>query len=129
MLANLPVSGFRSRLHRKDGQVLVLAAVGMTAICGMAGFVIDVSSWYQSQRKRQAIADAAALAAAGDLPASTPQATADAPSYAAKNGGSSPTISFSSKYMANDTITVTSAKDESSTFVKVIGIRSAHVSG
>jgi Flp pilus assembly protein TadG len=80
VLANVPVSGLRSRLHREDGQVLVLAAVGMTAICGMAGFVIDVSSWYQSQRKQQAIADAAALAAAGDLPASTAQATANAQS-------------------------------------------------
>ncbi len=127
MLAAVPI-GIRRRLAREDGQVLVLAAVGMTAICGMAGFVIDVSSWYQSQRKQQSIADAAALAAAGDLPASTAQATSDAQSYAAKNGGSSPTISFSSKYMANDTITVTSAKDESSTFLKVIGINSAHVS-
>ena len=108
--------------------MLVLAAVGMTAICGMAGFVIDVSSWYQTQRKQQAIADASALAAASDLPTSTATATADAQSYAAKNGGSSPTISFSSMYMANDTVTVTSATDSSSTFLKVLGINSAHIS-
>ena len=31
----------------------------------MAGFAIDVGVWYQAQRKQQAIADAAALAAAG----------------------------------------------------------------
>jgi hypothetical protein len=112
----------------EDGQVMVLAAVGMTAICGMAGFVIDVSSWYQSHRKQQAIADASALAAASDLPVNTAQATADAQSYAAKNGGSSPTISFSSTYMANDTVTVTSATESSSTFLKVLGINSAHIS-
>jgi hypothetical protein len=108
--------------------VLVLAAVGMTAICGMAGFVIDVSSWYQSQRKQQAVADASALAAAADLPASTAQATADGQSYASKNGGSAPTIAFSSTYMANDTVTVTSAATAQSTFLKVLGINSAHVS-
>ncbi len=108
--------------------MLVLAAVGMTAICGMAGFVIDVSSWYQAHRKQQAIADASALAAASDLPASTAQATADAQSYASKNGGSAPTISFSSVYMVNDTITVTSAAVAPATFLKVLGISSAHVS-
>jgi hypothetical protein len=106
---------------------MVLAAVGMTAICGMAGFAIDVGSWYQTHRKQQAIADASALAAAGDLPVSTSQATTDAQSFDAKNGGSSPTISFSSTYMANDTVTVTSPTTASSTFLKVLGINSANI--
>jgi Flp pilus assembly protein TadG len=128
VFASVPVHGLRSRLRPEEGQVLVLAAVGMTAICGMAGFVIDVGSWYQTHRKQQAIADASALAAASDLPANTSQATADAQSYAAKNGGSSPTIAYSSTYMANDTITVTSATTAPATFLKVLGINSAHVS-
>src|SRR5262245_9222767 len=75
---------------QQSGQVLVLAAVGMVAICGMAGFVIDVGVWYQAHRKQQSIADAAALAAANDLPTSTAQATADAASFASKNGGTTP---------------------------------------
>ena len=79
MLAAVPI-GIRRRLVREDGQVLALVAVGMTAICGMAGFVIDVGSWYQTHRKQQAVADASALAAGGDLPVSTAQATADAQS-------------------------------------------------
>lgn len=74
---------------------MVLAAVGMVAILGMAGFAIDVGVWYQAQRKQQAIADAAALAAAGDLPVNTGQATTDANGYASKNGGSTNSISYS----------------------------------
>ena len=116
-----------SRLGGQDGQVLVLAAVGMMAICGIAGFAIDVGSWYQTQQKQQAIADAAALAAAADLPANTSQATTDAQAYAAKNGGSVSTINFSTKYMADDTITVTAQTTAPSYFLKVIGIHSATV--
>lgn len=115
------------RVVGQDGQVLVLAAVGMTAILGMAGFAIDVGSFFQAHRKQQAIADAAALAAAGDLPGNTAQATADAQTYAAKNGGSVASISYSSTYMANDTITVQASKTVSSTFLTAVGINSATV--
>ncbi len=110
------------------GQVLVLAAIGMTAILGMAGFVIDVGSWYQVHRKEQAIADAAALAAAGDLPQSTSQATADAQTYATKNGGSANSIAFSTGYLSDDTVTVTANATAPSYFLKVLGIGSANVS-
>jgi Putative Flp pilus-assembly TadE/G-like len=106
---------------------MVLAAVGMTAICGMAGFVIDVASWYQVHRKQQAIADAAALAAAGSLPGDTSGATSTAQTYAAKNGGSASSISFSSTYMTDDTITVQASQTAPSTFLKTLGIASANV--
>ena len=121
------VSWLRRRTRAEQGQVMVLAAVGMTAICAMAGFVIDVSTWYQAQRKQQAVADSAALVAAGDLPNSTSQATTDAQAYAAKNGGSTNSISYSTTYMANDTITVTTKATAPSYFLKVLGINSAQV--
>lgn len=45
------MSAFRRRIRRdEEGQVLVLAAVGMTAICGMAGFAVDVGAFYQAHR-------------------------------------------------------------------------------
>ena len=90
----------------EGGQVLVLAAVGMIAICAMAGLAIDVGVWYQAHRKQQSIADASALAAGGQLPSNTSQASADAQTYAAKNGGSASSIAFSTTYMPSDTVTV-----------------------
>jgi hypothetical protein len=107
---------------------MVLAAVSMVALCAMAGFAIDVGSWYQAQRKQQAVADAAALAAAGDLPANTSQATTDAQAYAAKNGGSASSISFSTKYLSNDTVTVNTQATAPAYFLKVLGINSTTVS-
>ena len=122
------MSAFCRRLRAdQSGQVLVLTAVGMIGICGIAGFAVDVGSFYQAHRKQQAIADAAALAAAGDLPGNTGQAAADAQAYAGKNGGSVDSISFSTTYMPNDTVTVSAAKTVSTTFLGAVGIKSANV--
>src|SRR6476661_8310549 len=78
----------KRRRHSQRGQVFALTAMAMVALCGVAGFSIDVSTWYQTHRKQQSIADAAALAAVSDLPVSTSLASADAKGYAVKNGGS-----------------------------------------
>jgi Putative Flp pilus-assembly TadE/G-like len=119
----------RFRRFRRDqqGQVLVLAAISMVAMCGMAGFALDVGVWFQAHRKQQAIADAAALAAAGDLPANTSQATTDAQSYAVKNGGSASSVTFTTQYLANDTITMQATRTVPSYFLKTIGIDSTVV--
>jgi hypothetical protein len=113
--------------QEEGGQVFAFAAVGMVAICGMAGFAIDVGHFYQAHRQQQAIADSAALAAATDLPASTSTASSDASAYAAKNGGAVTSIGFSTTYMANDTVTVTAKKTVSTSFLKVVGISQANV--
>ncbi len=118
---------FRRLRRNQQGQVLALTAISMIGLCGVAGFAVDVGVWYQAHRKQQAIADAAALAAAGDLPANTVQATTDAQAYAAKNGGAAATISFSSQYLPNDTITVQAARTVPSYFLKALGINSADV--
>ena len=102
-------------------------AISIVGIGAMAGFSIDVGTWYQAHRKQQAIADAAALAAAGDLPASTSQATSDAQAYAAKNGGTASSVDFSSQYLANDTVTVQAPRTAPSYFLTVLGIASADV--
>jgi Flp pilus assembly protein TadG len=116
------------RLRRdEDGQVLALVAVGMVGICAMAGFAIDVGSFFQAHRKQQSIADASALAAGSDLPLNTTLASADAQEYASKNGGSTSSIAFSTTYMANDTVTVETSQTVPSTFLKVLGINQATV--
>ena len=52
----------------ESGQAVVLSVVWMVVLLGMAGLVIDVGSWYRSQRNLQSDADAAALAGAQELP-------------------------------------------------------------
>jgi hypothetical protein len=112
---------------RERGQVFALTAIAMVGVCGFAGFAIDVGSWYQGHRKQQAIADAAALAAVGDLPNGTGQASADATTYAQKNGGSLSGVVFTSRYSANDTVTVTTSATAPSVFLKALGIGDANV--
>lgn len=84
------------RLRLRSGQVIPFAAIIMSGVIGMTAFVVDVGSWYRDHRSMQAVADAAALAGAEDLPYDQSGATALAQSYASKNGGPTPTITFPS---------------------------------
>lgn len=57
------------RIFRSDqsGQSLIIVAIAMTVIVGVAAFSIDVASWYQKHHQAQVVADSAALAAANCL--------------------------------------------------------------
>ena len=123
----IPYRKLTRTARAEGGQVFVLVAVSMVAICAMAGFAIDAATWYQGHRKQQAIADAAVLAAVESLPSNTGQAAADAQSYTTKNNGVNPTITFSSKNMTNDTVTVSVSATKPSYFLKAIGIGSTTV--
>lgn len=120
---------YLERLRAQRGQVFALTALGMVGICGIAGFAVDTGTWYRAHRAQQAIADAAALAAAADLPNDTSQATADAVAYATRNGGSlsNQDIQFSTTYQTNDTVTVTTHSTAASYFLKALDIGSANV--
>ena len=72
------------RLRDEGGQSIVLVALGLTVIIGLCALVVDVGSWYREQRHVQVAADAAALAAAQDLP-NTGTAATTAASYASNN--------------------------------------------
>lgn len=66
------------------GAVIVMVALMMTVILGIAAFAIDVGQWYWLHRRLQSAADAAALAGAYALPnAATAASTAQ--TYVAKN--------------------------------------------
>jgi Putative Flp pilus-assembly TadE/G-like len=54
-------------LAHERGGVLVIVAIGMPALIGFTGLVIDVGNWFAHHRHLQTQADAAALAAAGDV--------------------------------------------------------------
>lgn len=116
-------------LHsRQDGAVLVLVAVLMVAMLGLAAFVIDVGHWYQVHRQAQAAADAAALAGAQDLPGSATTASSDATAYVNKNI-SGATTSVTTPYQSSSSeIKVSVSVSSPSFFGKLLGISSATIS-
>jgi Putative Flp pilus-assembly TadE/G-like len=116
------------KLFRNDrGQAAVLTVLSLTALLGMAALVLDVGSWYRAQRDTQATADASALAAAHAIPDSPGTATSLANEYLSKNGGGAATITFSSKDVANDTVSVSVQRETPGFFAQVFGIDSVQV--
>jgi hypothetical protein len=116
-----------NRCREQRGQAFVITLLAMTVILGMAALVLDVGDWYRSKRDLQAVADSAALAGAQALPDDPAQATALATQYSQSNGGPAPQITFSSKYLPNDTIKVSLSRPEPGFFAKVFSIDSVTV--
>ena len=110
------------------GQVAVLMAVFLAVLVGAAAMAIDVGSWYRADQAAQATADSAALAGAQGLHLSTADASALAEEYATKNGGGDLEISFSTRVVPNDLITVTVARPAAGYFSKLFGIDEVEVS-
>ena len=110
------------------GQALVFTVLAMTVMLGMAAFVLDVGSWFRADRKLQAAADAAALAAAQALPEDPGYAAALATQYAQENAEAAPDeITFTTKLKSNDTVTVALKRNAPGFFSKVLGIDSAEI--
>jgi Flp pilus assembly protein TadG len=111
------------------GQVALLSVVWMVVLLGLAGLVIDVGSWFLSQRQLQAQADASALAGAQSLPQDTSAAGGLAQQYATKNGFTLPTsgITITGTNAPNDSITVDVDKGAPTFFSKLFGIQTVPV--
>jgi hypothetical protein len=116
-------NGLRSEL----GQMTALMAVSIVALCAMGAFVMDVGSWFRAHRATQSMADAAALAGAQKLPASTAEAQALAQEYGDKNGGGISQIQFTSNTFPNDTIFVRGERVAPGFLSNVLGIASVNV--
>jgi hypothetical protein len=115
-------------LRREEGQVTVLTAIFIVGLMGMAGFVLDVGSWFRQQRVAQTTVDSAALAGAQALPGDTGTARGYATTFAAKNGGAAgATITFTSRYRPDDSITVTQDVPTDGFFSKLFGITTVTV--
>lgn len=123
-----PTSRF-TLLREETGQALILPAVMLALLLGMAGLAVDVGSWYHAQRQAQAVADASALAAAQALPDDTAAATTQALDYAGRNGGvlAASDVTYSTKYRPNDTVTVKVRTTEPSFFAKLFGVDSVTI--
>jgi Flp pilus assembly protein TadG len=119
----------RKRSWRDErGSVMVITVAAILAMLAMAAFAIDVGSWYQVERQAQSAADAAALAAAQDLPSNPTQAGLDAQSYAAKNLPGA-TVTPTTPYNSNaSVIKVTVATTAATFFGKLLGVNSVNVS-
>jgi hypothetical protein len=114
----------------ENGQAIVLMALSLVVIMGMAALVVDVGSWYHTRRHLQGTADAAALAGAQLLPADSSGAQSMALDYANKNGGNvlGADITVTSTVSANDTISVQAKKTDSGVFSGILGIGSSDIS-
>src|SRR2546423_8216718 len=118
-----------ARFRNERGQALVLTAVAMVMVCGMAALVLDVGNWFRDKRRLQGTADAAALAGAQALPDDATSAKNQALSYANQNGGdvAGANIVVTSVYQANDTIAVKAQRNDPGIFSRVIGPTSADI--
>jgi hypothetical protein len=119
----------KKRGSEESGVIIVLVAGMLVAILGMAALAIDIGSFYQAQRQAQSAADAGALAASQDLPASTTAAVTDGTSYARKNFQSATNISVIPNYNNNSQqVKVTVSASTPSFFGQLFGITHADVS-
>jgi len=109
------------------GQATVLTLVFLVVLLGMAALVLDIGSWYRADRATQSTADAAALAGAQALPSSPTNANTLSLQYVTKNGGGSPSVTFSTKYLTNDTVKVNVTKPAQGIFTKLFGVRTVTV--
>lgn len=116
-------------MRSESGQVIPFTLIVMLGtLLGICALVMDVGAWFESSRKLQSVADAAALAAVQDLPSSPSTAVLDAQSYANANGRSlTSTPVVSSTRSADDTITVSTTAAAPLFFARVLGINSVTV--
>jgi hypothetical protein len=117
------------RLRSERGQTMVLTTLFVAALLGIAALVLDLGTWFRNQRDLQAVADAAALAGAQELPEDTTLASARATEYTSKNGASSPKITFSSTIsgFGSNTIKVELERPAPGFFAKVFGVNSVQI--
>ncbi len=106
------------------GAVMVLVALGMVVLIGMAGLVIDAGRGYLERQKIQNALDAAALAGAQELP-DTSAASSVARDYAALNGLNPDDIIIS--FPSSGMITVECTEDIAMYFLPVFNINQKSV--
>lgn len=117
------------KFFSQKGQVVIIFALLLVCLLGMAVFVVDFGSLYQNKGSLQTVADSAALAGAQELPDYPDDAIGKALEYAASNNvniTSEDTVEINSSL---DTITVIlSNKEAPLYFAKIFGTSVANIS-
>ena len=126
----------RMRLRAEGGQVLLVAALLIPVLLGMAAIAVDIGSYADDKRNLQNAADAIALAASRDMCTPDPHdcsntsaAQASANAYAAKNNIDTSIMNVS--FLGGNTapkVRVTLGHSHSFAFMKVLGVSSKNVS-
>jgi Flp pilus assembly protein TadG len=130
----------RSLWCQEFGQGLVLGTLAMVVILGLAAMTVDVGYWFSQKGEVQKAVDAAALAAAQELPDDSTAAEAKAREYLLKNGvdeskGDTISITFrcTSTWLVAcnpatnhwDTIVVRVERPAQAWFARIFGIQEA----
>lgn len=116
------------RIKNESGQSAILLALAMVVLCGVVGIVVDTGTVAVEKGQLQTAADAAALAAAHDLPsANTARNTAER--YAQANGVDSTNVSTTTPYNGDaKKVEVICSETVEYTFARVLGFTSTVVS-
>ena len=118
----------RNRMKGESGQSTIMIVLAIVALCGMAAMVVDAGMAYVQKGQLQTAADAAALAAAHELPNAT-KARNTAVTYAEKNGVEHGRTTATTPYHSDSKkveVVVTSTVEF--TFARVLGFESKEVS-
>lgn len=121
------------RLHGEDGQALVLFAAGLVGMVGLVAMSVDVGLYVYARSQMQSAVDAAALAAAQDVPIGTGQARAQAETYWDQNASFFKTqgedvqmdVTFPP---GNRAVKVSASADVPTWFARILGVDKWHVS-
>jgi Tfp pilus assembly protein PilX len=117
------------RGRQEDGVVLVMVAILMVVFLGMAAIAVDTGSFYGQQRKAQAAADSAALAAASDLSDGATTIGNDVTTFANTNYPGITSVTYTTPYKGNaDEVKVNVAGSAPTHFGNIWNVKSAHIS-
>lgn len=119
--------GVRRRARDDRGQAVVLLAISLLALLGLAAVVVDLGYAFLVDRRAQAAADASALGAALVLP-DAPRAHVVSSHLAGQNFQQGEVaLTLQSSHAANDTATAHATATVPSFFARVFGVGEFHV--
>jgi Flp pilus assembly protein TadG len=119
---------FSHRLREEEGSVIILVAVAMTALIGLAALSADVGHIYVERQRLVTIADAAALSGAQYLPYAADTARSAARSYLQKNGYD-PALATVTVNEDHRKLNIDLQRTVSLSFARVLGINTYGVTG
>ena len=116
--------------REESGQVLILVALILPMLLGMAALAVDLGNYASERRSLQNSADSIALAASRDLPDSN-AAVASGQAWATKNGVPRSAVSISVTPVGpgnpNPKVTVNIQKGHNFVFGRVVGLSNKNV--
>lgn len=120
------------RLHHEDGQALILFAAGLVGMMGTVAMSVDVGRVVWARTQIQGAVDAAALAAAQDMPLGSSLASTQATTYWNKNAGfiqsQGQNVAFNVSFPpGNRAVQIDASADIPTWFARVLGFNSWHV--